>query len=90
VPVDVKYFDPSYLIRSVPANSEDAIFCDALARHAVHAGMAGKTNVVIGLWNGVFTHVPIPLAVSAKKQVDPAGPLWKSVLASTGQPAVWA
>ncbi len=90
VPVDVKYFDPSYLIRSVPANSEDAIFCDALARHAVHAGMAGKTNVVIGLWNGVFTHVPIPLAVSAKKQVDPAGPLWKSVLACTGQPALWA
>lgn len=89
VPVDVKYFDPSYLIRSVPANSEDAIFCDALARHAVHAGMAGKTNLVIGLWHGVFTHVPIPLAVSGKKQVDPAGALWKSVLACTGQPAVW-
>lgn len=90
VPVDVKYFDPSYLIRSVPANSEDAIFCDALARHAVHAGMAGKTNVVVGIWNGVFTHVPIPLAVSGKKQVDPAGSLWKSVLASTGQPPVWS
>ncbi|MCS7090282.1 MAG: ATP-dependent 6-phosphofructokinase [Verrucomicrobiota bacterium] len=90
VPVDVKYFDPSYLIRSVPANSEDAIFCDALARNAVHAGMAGKTNVVVGVWNGVFTHVPIPLAVSGKKQVDPAGALWKSVLACTGQPPAWS
>jgi len=90
IPVDVKYFDPSYLIRSVPANSDDAIFCDALARHAVHAGMAGKTNVVVGIWNGVFTWVPIPLAVSGKKQVDPAGPLWKSVLAATGQPPVWS
>lgn len=89
VPVDVKYFDPSYLIRSVPANSDDAIFCDALARHAVHAAMAGKTNVVVGLWNGVFTLVPIPLAVSGKKHVDPAGPLWKSVLACTGQPPGW-
>ena len=90
VPVEVKYFDPSYLVRSVPANSDDAMLCDQLARNAVHAAMAGKTNVVIGLWNSLFTHVPIPLAVSAKKRVDPAGPLWTSVLAATGQPAAWA
>ncbi len=89
VPVEVKYFDPSYLVRSVPANSDDAILCDQLARHAVHAAMAGKTSAVIGLWNSLFTHVPIPLAVSAKKCVDPAGPLWTSVLAATGQPVAW-
>ncbi|HEY9171670.1 MAG TPA: ATP-dependent 6-phosphofructokinase [Verrucomicrobiae bacterium] len=90
VPVEVKYFDPSYLVRSVPANSDDAMLCDQLARNAVHAAMAGKTNVVIGLWNSLFTHVPIPLAVSAKKRVDPTGPLWTCVLAATGQPAAWA
>jgi 6-phosphofructokinase 1 len=89
VPVEVKYFDPSYFIRSVPANTDDAMLCDSLARNAVHAAMAGKTNLVIGLWNGLFTHVPIPLAVSAKKRVDPAGPLWTSVLAATGQPVTW-
>jgi 6-phosphofructokinase 1 len=86
VPVEVKYFDPSYFIRSVPANSDDALLCDQLARHAVHAAMAGKTNLVIGLWNGTFTHLPIALATSGKKTVDPEGALWRSVLACTGQP----
>ncbi len=89
LPVEVKYFDPSYLVRSVPANSDDAILCDQLARNAVHAAMAGKTNVVIGFWNSLFTHVPVPLAVGAKKRVDPGGSLWTSVLAATGQPVAW-
>jgi len=85
-PVDVKYFDPSYIVRSVPANADDAILCDHLARHAVHAAMAGKTDMVVGLWNGTFTHLPISLAVSDKRHVDPEGRLWTSVLAATGQP----
>jgi 6-phosphofructokinase 1 len=89
VPVDVKYFDPSYVVRSVPACSEDALLCDQLSRHAVHAAMAGKTNMVVGLWNGTFTHLPISLATSQKKHVDPEGRLWSSVLAATGQPRNW-
>jgi 6-phosphofructokinase 1 len=86
VPVDVKYFDPSYHIRSVAANCDDSILCDQFARKAVHAAMAGKTNMVVGFWNGTFTHLPIPLAVSQKKHLDPEGPFWASVLAVTGQP----
>ena len=86
MPVSIKYFDPSYLIRSVPANCDDSLLCDQLARHAVHAGMAGKTDVLIGLWNDVFTHVPISVAVTGKKRVSPEGELWRSVLAATGQP----
>jgi 6-phosphofructokinase 1 len=89
VPAEVKYFDPSYFVRSVPANCEDALLCDLLARNAVHAAMAGKTNLVVGFWNGVFTHIPISLAVSEKKRVDPEGLLWTSVLATTGQPRKW-
>jgi 6-phosphofructokinase 1 len=89
IPVDVKYFDPSYFIRSVPANCDDALLCDLLARNAVHAAMAGKTNLVIGFWNSAFTHVPIALAVSQKKHVDPESPLWLGVLATTGQPRKW-
>jgi 6-phosphofructokinase 1 len=85
VPVDVKYFDPSYYIRSAPANCDDSILCDQFARKAVHAAMAGKTNMVVGFWNGTFTHLPIPLAVSEKKRLDPEGPFWASVLAATGQ-----
>lgn len=85
-PVDVKYFDPSYYVRSVAANSEDSVFCDQLARHAVHAAMAGKTAMVISSWNSAFMHVPIDLVTSGSKVVDLEGPLWASVLATTGQP----
>jgi 6-phosphofructokinase 1 len=82
----IKYFDPSYLIRSVPANTADSLHCDALARHAVHAGMAGKTDVLVGYWHNVFIHVPIPAVVRRKKQLDPHGGVWMAVLEATGQP----
>jgi 6-phosphofructokinase 1 len=85
-PIDVKYFDPSYYVRSVAANSDDAIFCDQLARNAVHAAMAGKTAMVVSFWNGAFMHVPIEMATSGSKEVDLEGPLWAAVLAATGQP----
>ncbi len=84
----MKYIDPSYMIRSVKANAGDAIFCDNLARNAVHAGLAGKTDVVIGLWHGIYTHVPIPLTVRGRKKIHPESYLWRSVVAATGQPMV--
>jgi len=83
----LKYIDPSYIIRSVPANARDSAFCLLLGQCAVHAGMAGCTNMVVGFWNHRFTHVPIGPAVSERKKIDPAGELWSSVLLSTGQPA---
>jgi 6-phosphofructokinase 1 len=87
LPVTLRYFDPSYQIRSRPANCEDAIMCDQFARHAVHAAMAGKTGLVIGFLHGTFIHVPTGLVVSGAKRMDPAGPVWQAVLATTGQPA---
>ena len=87
VEISLKYIDPSYTIRSVPADAHDSAFCLLLGQNAVHAGMSGKTNMVVGFWNHQFTHVPIALATSARKKIDPAGALWNSVLASTGQPA---
>jgi 6-phosphofructokinase 1 len=86
--VNLKYIDPSYLIRSVKANAHDAIYCMQLAQNAVHAGMAGKTGMIVGQWNGQFTHVPIRLAVSRKKQLSPDDPLWLNVMEATGQPAL--
>ena len=86
VEINVKYIDPSYVIRSVPANPHDSAFCLVLAHNAVHAGMAGRTGMVVGFWNHQITHVPIPLAVLDRKKIDPEGSLWSSVLASTGQP----
>jgi len=85
--INLKYIDPSYTIRSMPANPHDSVFCLLLGHNAVHAGMAGRTDMLVGYWNGEYTHVPIPLAVSKRKRIDPSGRLWSSVLESTGQPA---
>jgi 6-phosphofructokinase 1 len=85
-PVELKYIDPSYTIRSLPANARDSAFCLLLGQNAVHAAMAGKTNMVVGNWNQQGTHVPISLAVSQRKKLDPEGWIWNSVLAITGQP----
>jgi 6-phosphofructokinase 1 len=83
--VSLKYIDPSYMIRSLPANARDANFCLRLGHGAVHAGMAGKTDVVIGSWRRRLTHVPSPMAVSSRKKVDTNGYLWQTVLSVTGQ-----
>jgi len=82
----LKYIDPSYTIRSMPAGAFDSAFCLSLGYHAVHAAMAGRTNMVVGYWKNQFTHVPLPMAVSERKQIDPDGELWSMVRACTGQP----
>jgi 6-phosphofructokinase 1 len=86
VEANLKYIDPSYTIRSVPANPYDSVYCIRLAHAAVHAAMAGRTEMVVGRWRGRFVHVPIGLAISTRNQVDPDGDLWMSVLEATGQP----
>ena len=84
-PATVKYFDPSYLIRSVPAHGADAIHCCLLAKNAVHAAMAGRTNCVIGKCADVYMHVPIAMATAERQKVDPKGPLWQAVVDVTRQ-----
>jgi 6-phosphofructokinase 1 len=86
IPLVLKYIDPSYTIRSVPANASDSIFCAQLGHAAVHAAMVGKTDMIVGQWHDVFTHVPIPITVASRKKISPEGSLWLSVLESTGQP----
>lgn len=86
-PFSLKYIDPSYIIRSAPANANDSKFCSLLAQNAVHAAMAGKTDFVIGHWNHEFTLLPIPIAVSKRKKIDIESELWWNVLETTGQPA---
>jgi 6-phosphofructokinase 1 len=88
IEINLKYIDPSYMIRSLKAIPEDVVFCGYLAQNAVHAAMAGKTGLVIGHWNNYFTHVPIALAVQSRKVlITERSSLWRGVLASTGQPA---
>lgn len=85
IEINMKYIDPSYMIRSLPANANDSVYCGFLGRSAVHAGMAGKTKIVIGRWNEHFVHIPMEAATSRRKQVSPGGELWSAVLEATGQ-----
>lgn len=84
--IALKYFDPSYSIRSTPANSIDSFYCTRLGAHAVHAAMAGKTGLIVSFLHGRFVHVPIVLATAERNTVDPEGELWLGVLEATGQP----
>ncbi|MEZ5965907.1 MAG: ATP-dependent 6-phosphofructokinase [Planctomycetota bacterium] len=84
-PLNVRYFDPSYVIRSQAPAAVDAEYCLRLSQQAVHAGMSGRTDMVVGYWNQRFTHVPIARAVEKRKQIDPNGALWRAVLEATGQ-----
>jgi 6-phosphofructokinase 1 len=83
--VVIRYIDPSYIIRSVPANSEDRIYCGFLGQYAVHAAMAGKTGLMISFLNEQFVHVPLKEAVKKRKQINPHSRFWLSVLEATGQ-----
>ncbi len=86
IEIALKYIDPSYMIRSVPANTADRLLSDQMARYGVHAAMAGNTDVLIGHWNNMFVHVPICTAIAKKKRMEVTGDLWTSVLLATGQP----
>ncbi|MBN1472686.1 MAG: ATP-dependent 6-phosphofructokinase [Syntrophaceae bacterium] len=83
--INLKYIDPSYMIRSVPANASDSNYCNALGQYAVHAGMAGKTGMLVGLMKDEFVHLPFKCVTSGRK-IDPEGNIWMRVLETTGQP----
>lgn len=85
--VNLKYIDPSYMIRSVPSCPQDRIYCMRLGQAAVHAAMAGKTGLVVARWHSTYIHLPSAVVTSARRTVDTGGDLWLSVLESTGQPA---
>ena len=86
--VGVKYIDPSYIIRSAPANANDSVYCTRLGANAVHAAMSGKSGLMISLIHDRFVHVPIKLAVSERNAIDPDGSLWRDVVEATGQPDI--
>lgn len=87
--INLKYIDPSYIIRSTPANPSDSIYCNRLGNNAVHAAMAGKTKMLVSLINNTFVHIPMALAVQKRNRVDPESSLWRDVVQATGQPALF-
>jgi 6-phosphofructokinase 1 len=86
ISITLKYIDPSYAIRSVPASPQDNVYCSILAHNAVHAGMAGKTNMLVGRWHDTFVHIPVILVIGGRRNIEPEGDIWRSVLEATGQP----
>ena len=86
ISTSIKYIDPSYIVRSAPANSYDSIYCARIGAHAVHAAMAGKTQCIASLVNNQYVYVPIKVAVSRRSHVDIEGSLWRDVLENTRQP----
>lgn len=86
IPTTLKYIDPSYIIRSQPADPNDSFYCSLLGSHAVHAAMAGKTNTLVSQLNGRYVYIPIDAATSRRNYVNPEGNLWRDVLETTSQP----
>ncbi|MDR2535355.1 MAG: ATP-dependent 6-phosphofructokinase [Treponema sp.] len=88
IEINLKYIDPSYIIRSAPAEPGDSIYCERLGNAAAHAAMAGKTKVIIGLVNNEFVHLPMKAVISQRSHVDPEGNLWRDTLDATHQPVL--
>ena len=86
IELNLKYIDPSYIIRSTPANPNDSIYCARLGTNAVHAAMAGRTELLISYIHNSFVHVPIRMAISRRNRINPDKGLWRDVIAATGQP----
>ncbi len=86
IEINLKYIDPSYMIRSASACPNDSLYCLLLGQNAVHAAMAGKTDMIIGRWNNMYTHVPIPLAISERKKLNPQSIFWRNLMSATRQP----
>lgn len=86
IAITVRYIDPGYTIRSAPADASDAVYCQELGQNAVHAAMAGKTDMLVGRIHSSQVHVPIAAVTGGRKKLRPDSALWRSVLQSTGQP----
>ncbi|RDY58674.1 ATP-dependent 6-phosphofructokinase [Flagellimonas nanhaiensis] len=84
--ITIKYIDPSYIVRSAPANSGDSVYTNRLAYHAVHGAMAGKTKFMACKVNNQYVYIPISEVTKKRKKIDLEGEFWFSVLQSTGQP----
>ncbi|MFW5722732.1 MAG: ATP-dependent 6-phosphofructokinase, partial [Desulfohalobiaceae bacterium] len=84
----LKYIDPSYIIRSIPANSSDSVYCGFLGQNAMHAAMAGKTNMVVSKLQGNFIYLPLGLVTQKRRKLNTHSNYWRSVIESTGQPLV--
>ncbi|KAM7273892.1 hypothetical protein ACFE04_028556 [Oxalis oulophora] len=87
IPVNMKYIDPTYMIRAIPSNASDNIYCTLLAHSAVHGAMAGYTGFTVGPVNGKHAYIPISRVTEKTNTVKLTDRMWARLLASTNQPS---
>lgn len=85
---DIKYIDPTYMIRAIPTTSNDRVYCKVLGQGAVHTAFAGYTDTTVGLINTHYVLLPIPTIIQAPRRVNPKGRRWNRLIAATGQPSL--
>ncbi|XP_042396037.1 ATP-dependent 6-phosphofructokinase 5, chloroplastic-like [Zingiber officinale] len=86
LPADIKYIDPTYMVRACRANASDAILCTLLGQNAVHGAFAGFSGITTGVCNTHHVYLPIPEVIRFPKSVNPNSRMWHRCLTSTGQP----
>ncbi|CAI9295791.1 unnamed protein product [Lactuca saligna] len=84
--INMKYIDPTYMIRAVPSNAYDNIYCTLLAQSAVHGAMAGFSGFTVGPVNSRHAYIPIQRVTEATNVVKLTDRMWARLLASTNQP----
>ncbi len=89
MPYIIKYIDPSYMIRAVPANANDRVYCGMLGQSAVHAAMAGKTDMVVAKLTDRYVHLPLNLIIRQRRKLNTRSGYWRAVLESTGQSGLY-
>ncbi|CAL0313295.1 unnamed protein product [Lupinus luteus] len=87
MPINLKYIDPTYMIRAVPSNASDNVYCTLLAQSAVHGAMAGYTGFTSGLVNGRQTYIPFYRIGEGPNKVVITDRMWARLLSSTNQPS---
>ncbi|XP_022855252.1 ATP-dependent 6-phosphofructokinase 7-like [Olea europaea var. sylvestris] len=87
MPITLKYIDPTYMIRAIPSNASDNVYCTLLAQSAVHGAMAGYTGFTVGLVNGRHTYIPFNRIIERQNKVVITDRMWARLLSSTNQPS---
>ncbi|CAA7397323.1 unnamed protein product [Spirodela intermedia] len=85
--INLKYIDPTYMVRAVPGNASDNVYCTLLAHSAIHGAMAGYTGFTVGPVNGRHAYIPFYRVTEGQKKVVITDRMWARLLSSTNQPS---
>ncbi|XP_037474293.1 ATP-dependent 6-phosphofructokinase 3-like [Triticum dicoccoides] len=82
----IKYIDPTYMIRAIPSNATDNVYCTLLAHSAIHGAMAGYSFTIV-MVNGRHAYIPFYRVTSTRNKVKITDRMWARLLSPTNQPS---